>query len=93
MPESHRHSPEPGFKASAHGPGPTDFTPLVGSQWERGNTLVAKLKQGQVGRFVDFRGGRGAAQADMEAAPLLAKSTLPTDAECRSLGTFVRVPA
>jgi hypothetical protein len=93
IPESHRHSPEPGFNASAHGPGPTDFAPLVGSQWERGNTLVAKLKQGHVGRFVDFRGGRAAAHADMEAAPLLAGSTLPTDAECRTLGTFVRVPA
>jgi hypothetical protein len=92
IPESHRHSPEPGFKTSAHGPGPTDFESL-GSQWDRGTTLVAKLKLGQVGRFVDLRGRRVATQVETNAAPVLAGPAMPTDAECRTLGTFVRVPA
>lgn len=91
IPESHRHSPEPGFKAFEHGPGPTDFAPLAGSQWERGNTLVAKLKQGQVGRVVRFEHASEFGLAD-ETEPLNSKGGSPTEADCKTLGTFVRVP-
>ncbi|MCI1192604.1 hypothetical protein MOJ79_12190 [Calidifontimicrobium sp. SYSU G02091] len=91
IPESHRHSPEPGFKASAHGPGPADFEPLVGSQWERGNTLVSKLKQGQVGRVLRFGPEGECARADA-VAPVTELGSMPTEAECRGMGTFVRIP-
>lgn len=91
VPPSHRHSVEPGYKDSRHGKSPKDYAALEPRFWERGNSLVSRLKQGQVGRVLTLDYG-GEVASDTRAAPTAsAYIEVPSQLECRSLGSFIRI--
>ena len=90
-PASQRHTVDPGYKDARHGKGPKDFAPVESRFWERGNSLVARLKQGQVGRMLSFGAEDEAAIVKSVAIETPSYVELPSPKECQSLGSFVRI--
>lgn len=92
LPPSHRHSPDPGFKGPSNGKSPRDFQRLRPEHWDRGNTLIARLKQGQVGRVVRLARDGAAPSTDAEELGQAAAKATLTPKEWKELGSFVRLP-
>lgn len=88
IPDSHAHSPNPGYKDPRHGRGPTDYEALAATCWMRGNVLVDKLKNSEVGRVVQF----GAEGSAAEATTAIGRADELSDNDCQGMGTFVRIP-
>lgn len=90
-PASQRHSVEPGYKDSQHGKSPKDYTPVEPRLWERGNALIARLKQGQVGRTLQLKYEDDTVAGTKHAPEVPAYIEVPPQSECRNLGSFVRI--
>jgi hypothetical protein len=91
IPESHSHSPRPGYKTGENGRSPLDYVSLDRDTWDRGNTLVDRLRKGQVGRVIRFDPAAEASPVDQALSGARTAAAM-TDADCKALGTFVRVP-
>ena len=92
LPPSHRHSPDPGYKNSGHGKGPKDFDPLPEADWERGNQLVRKLKNGQIGRVVRMAGGGQDSPEQMHQGSTARVEEDLAESDVKSIGSIVRLP-